>query len=109
MLEPLCALPWPRSSATHLHNRFDSSPGCMHLICLAKPCAPAGSWSGIISKAHPDLVPQNLINALTELPYGPFLNAEAATLPIIQVRAPARMQPLAQLLSEDSLRPCMHG
>lgn len=80
-----------------------------HVGTVTDPCTPAGSWSGIISKAHPDLVPENLINALTELPYGPFLNAEAATLPIIQVRAPARIQPLAQLLSGDSFRLSMHG
>jgi hypothetical protein len=40
-----------------------------------------GSWGNIIAGSHPDIVPEALIQALTELPFGPQLNNAALALP----------------------------
>ena len=61
-----------------------------------------GSWSDIISRAHIDPVPNNLILALTELPFGPQLDAAVKNLPVITVR-PLQTLPLTTL---QSLLPC---
>ncbi len=45
-----------------------------------------GSWGNIIAGSHPDIVPEALIQALTELPFGPQLNNAALALPTFTVR-----------------------
>lgn len=49
-----------------------------------------GSWGNIIAKSHPDIVPEALVQALTEIPFGPQLNNAALALPTFTVR---RLQP----------------
>ena len=46
------------------------------------------NYANIISSAHPDPVPSNVVNQLIENPLGPQLDAAFKALPSLQVRYP---------------------
>ena len=60
------------------------------------------NYANIIAGAHPDPVPNNLVNLLVENPLGPQLDAAFKALPSLQVR----IIPTADL---RQLRDCMQG
>ncbi len=56
------------------------------------------NYANIISSAHPDPVPNNIVNQLIENPLGPQLDAAFKALPSLQARTPS-----------SSIATCMHA
>lgn len=72
------------------------------------------NYANIIAGAHPDPIPNNLVNLLVENPLGPQLDAAFKALPSLQVRTSpiAELQILSFLREGKVVSPsrlCMHG
>ena len=92
-------------------------PAEMRLLCVygqALPTSPfpdplrpflnvTGSWGNIIANSHPDIVPEALVQALSELPFGPELNNAALALPTFTVS-----RPLPCKCTASRMHACMH-
>ena len=75
-----------------------SAAGTSSFQSLATPAIPdpigtllnqQTNYANIISSAHPDPVPNNIVNQLIENPLGPQLDAAFKALPSLQARPPS--------------------
>jgi len=92
---------------------FPCAAGASSFQSLATPALPdplgtllnqSTNYANIISNAHPDPVPSNLVNLLVENPLGPQLDAAFKALPSVQVcnLLPTALQHLGNCACSDS-------